>query len=272
MDKEHAIITLRTEYIKLKPPPAKVRLGGFSPERILLILGIVAALIVSGSRTYPTFANMASVKGIWAHLVGISAFIMVEAFIIVSTYQYIKDNALRTRKPVSNKINYRVGITVAIVTALTGNIHDVLVQSNVISSQIMQALNMWTSLTIAVSPVVMVYISGEVLAAMVVNADLLYEQEHAAWNDGFLEYANPQRISAALRTAKKELNTGRTRTDTDKRYIPTRTDKRTIVRNWLLDNEDKQELTVRVLADVISQDTGIDVQKTLVADVKKEIF
>lgn len=152
---------------------------------------LVGGLIVSGSRTVPEFALNAT------ELVGISAFVMIELFIIVGRYVYVL-NTPTAREKAMSFVN--IGVSIAVILAMTASLHYVLkgagvTVENAVGAGVifLQAIEIIISILIAIVPVMIIFIVADVLAILVTNAgdaqselDNQYQENLKLWESGLL--------------------------------------------------------------------------------------
>ena len=114
-----------------------------------LIVIVLASVIVSGSRTIAEFGG---------GLIGISAFVMLECAVVAYTFLRTKNNLSDERIQHVNKLLNR-GVKLAFVVAVAANIHAVLHDRGLITSNV---VNLVIVLMMGISAPTLAFISGDI--------------------------------------------------------------------------------------------------------------
>jgi hypothetical protein len=232
--------------------------------RMTLVLVMLGAVIVSGSHTVTVFSIGKT------GFVGGAAFIMLELGLLIFSFQHTRET-YRSRDDVRVVGFLNTGARVTFGVLVVGNVFDVLQVNGFATGALWTVISFAVSLSVALSAPVVAYIVGHTLAMLIVQDNALdlraradYEKAKATWIEEFMRVwnANKNRWGA---TVTVESDTPRL-TVSDNRLLSmsTQTDSRQTgsgynrvssavdkAYQWLVDNPDKMDMSVRELADVI---------------------
>lgn len=272
-----AFAAYREMHIAKNPLPIKPKVQGADvPIIAALVVMVIAAVIVSGSRTINEFGG---------GVIGFSAFAMLEVGIVAYAY-------IRTRKHYDAERHQSVqaltrrGMWMAFLVTLFANLHSTLKSNGIEIASIVDTL---IFALIAISAPTLALISGDILGMEAVSiahrrnkAEAEYQALMSAWNEGLNRGwdANKSRMGVRLEISKpvspvshasqlaSHVSSHETRHEETLRksaYGFQRTaDGETQVMNWFKANPDDMSLPVREL------ETKIGVSKSTISRARRK--